>query len=200
MTKLPAIYFAAAIEADALAYAKKLVAWYRDKQWFSSDSVLSQEAAHAFAIEYLKQRARGHHDAMMHIAKQARAGSEDARKALLDLANEYLHENAEMPPSLASFQMECNKGLIPKRRGRDLVSNSMRNIAIAMMVSELCAKFGLQPTGRSARRHSGCHFIAVALASELPRGTIKPGDDAVVTIWKEWKWALAPFSPARIIL
>jgi hypothetical protein len=199
MTKLPAIYFAAAIEADALAYAKKLVAWFRDRHWFSPHSVLSPEAAHAFAKQYLKQRAREHHDYMMHIAKAARAGSEDAREALLDLANEYLHGNLEMPPSLANFQMECNKGLIPKRRGRDVVSNSMRNIAIARMVWELHAKFGLQPTGRSARRHSGCHFIAVALASELPRGTIKPGDDAVVTIWKEWKWAVALFSPARII-
>src|SRR5262249_24140091 len=157
MVNLPATYFAG-VEDQALAYAKKLVAWFRDKHWFSPHSVLSPEAAYAFAQQHLKQRALEHPNHMLRIKKAAEAGSEVAREALLDPANEYHggHRGGGMPPSLADFQMQWNAKLIRKRkRGRDKVDNSLRNIAIATMVSELCAKFGLSPTRRSARRHSG---------------------------------------------
>src|SRR5437588_5774917 len=157
MTKLPATYFAA-IESDALAYAKRLVVWYRDKQWFSPHSVLSQEAAHALTKQHLKQRALEHPNHMLCIKKAAEAGYEDAREALLELVNDYIHRNraGEMSPSLGDFQMQWNKDLIPKRPARDKVSNSMRNIIIVWMVSEVCTIFGLKPTRRSARHPSGC--------------------------------------------
>jgi hypothetical protein len=193
MTNLAATYFAA-VEPDALAYAKKLVAWYRDKL-----SALSPESAHAFARQHLKQRAREHHDHMMRIKKAAEQGDADAREALLELCNEYENKGEGKPTPLGDFQMQWNKGLIPRRRARQKVSNSMRDIVIAMMVSEVHVKFGLPPTRRSARHCSCCSIIAIALASELPRGTIKPGEKAVETIWNEWSPLTVPFSALRII-
>jgi hypothetical protein len=191
VTKLPATYFGA-VEAQALDYAKKLVAWYRDKHWFSPHSVLSPEAAHAVTQQHLKQRALEHPNHMLHIIKKARAGYQDAQKAMLDLVNtEYYHRGRAPPPQLVAFQMDWNAGLIHKRT-RDNVDNFLRNIIIASMVWELSAKFCLKPTRRSPRHPSGCSILAIAIASELPRGMIKPGERAVETIWKEWNELAVP--------
>jgi hypothetical protein len=185
MTQLPATL----LEPEALAYAKKLVAWYRDLPWVLPHSVLSAEAAHALARQHLKKRALQHPNHMAQIIEKARAGNRDAIEAMKELANEHIARNERMLAPLAHFQMQLNMGLIRSRRARDKTSNSLRNIAIASMVSELSAKFGLDPTGRSPRRFSACSVIAIALKSELQPGIFKPGEEAIETIWNDWKWA-----------
>jgi hypothetical protein len=189
--QLPTTYVQA-VEAEALAYAKNRIAWFRERRWFSPDSLLSPEAARAFARQHLKQRALEHPNHMLQIIGKARAGYKDFREAMLELANEYHHRREHAPPPLAAFQMDWNAGLLRRTRTRDKVSNSTRNAVIAYMVWLLCGKFGLKPTRRSRRRSSACSIMAVALASEFPPGIIKPDEKEVETIWNEWKLLAVP--------
>jgi hypothetical protein len=194
MTQLPAIYVQA-VEAEALAFAKKLVVLFREWPRFAPHSIFSPEAFRVAAQQYFKQVARVHPSYMLSIIEQAEAGYKDAREALKDLANEYLHRNELMPPPLATFQMKLNAGSLRARtRTRDKLTNSWRNMVIAQMVLALCTKFGLKPTRRSRRRFSACSILAIALASELPPGLIKPHEKQVETIWNQWKRFVLPSS------
>jgi hypothetical protein len=97
---------------------------------------------------------------MLHIRKKADAGSTVARDVLLELANEYEYRGEVKPAPLAAFQMDYNYGFISSQRGRDDTDNSLRNIAIASMVWELCANFRLKPRRGPSRRHpSGCSIL-----------------------------------------
>src|SRR5262249_30265246 len=51
----------------------------------------------------------------------------------------------------------------PSRGGPRKKDRLLRHIGIALMVAADCGRFGSKPTGRSARRRSGCSIIGEAL-------------------------------------
>jgi hypothetical protein len=199
---LPAV---AAVEAEALEYARGRLIEFRDKSesWLGPRAgpghpFLVPEAGHAMVRRLFKELARSYPNDMLRAIATARAGNGDAQDAMRELADEYLYRGEKLPVPLANFQMELNAGLLQRLPARKKSSNYLRNMAFAVIIAELCDKFGLKPTrnrqSRSpSRRQSGCATLTEALKLvEMPKGFFKPGEKALEEIWRQWHLVIDP--------
>jgi hypothetical protein len=102
----------------------------------------------------------------------ARAGWDLADEALREMAIEFEHRNAQASP-LRAYIMEA---LDPRRdclrhasrpRGPKKADFALRDIAIVIIVADLCWTFGLRPKRNLAtKRASACDIAAEALTQE----------------------------------
>jgi hypothetical protein len=171
------------VEAEALAYARQLIAEYGE--------LLNPKNSRTFSREMLKDYARCHPFNLSSLMHDARAGWEDAHIALVEMIAEFAASGRLPPPQLASYTIDAlNPYLQPRPRGPNKASQVARNILVVSMVSSLVERFGLRAVrNRQAktpvRRSSACVIVAKALedAPDLP----KLGERAVEAIWENFR-------------
>lgn len=185
MAKLPATI----AEAEALAYAQDWVRRVRDEkvQFFGlALSWFAKADNERLAIQVFKEASRWP-EGMMDVANLARVGEPIAKQACRELILEYAHRNEAMPPPLHTYNMEIIRGqrvygLLPAPKK---ASYLLRDIAITVIVGDVCWKFSLKSTRQRAskrERLSGCGVVALALANEH----MALGESAVVNIWTRY--------------
>jgi len=194
-TKLPptiAEAEASLIEAEVLAYARKLVRMVRDEQISFCGQPLSwleKVDSQRFARQTMKQMA-SFPFGMMDLCNLARAGWGLADEAARELIQEYSHRREDMPPTLVAYNMEI---IDPRRVYRRLPSQKkedrfLRDLAIVWVVGDVCSKFRLKPMRQRRSkpskhdRFSGCSIVAEAITAEL----MPLGESAVVEVWRRY--------------
>jgi hypothetical protein len=178
MTKLPTTL----IEADALAFARAEFEWFRNNRinLFGVDvSVLDQDGAHQLARHSLKIKAMRSVAGMMDVVSYARAGWDLADEALRELILEFENSHTQKPDYLTAYAMDVIRdGSAPGIRGPQKADNFLRDLAICVVVSKTCERFGLKPTrSRYSRKPSGCSIVAQALGM---------GEPGVVEVWRQY--------------
>src|SRR5262249_47578025 len=158
MTKL-----VATIEsADALAFARKLI--HRGAAAGDGGSLFEPMASRTFVRNFMRSGALFSTNTRMAIIHLARAGDDSADAGIRDVILEIRGRGESLPFDLDNYAIELVHGGMrhgwsgPKRK-----NELLRNISIALVVAAVCDRFGLQPTGRSVRRRSGCAIVAEAL-------------------------------------
>ena len=176
MTKnLPATY----VEAEAVAFARAEIAWFRDNpvSLFGIDvNFLDAGDNRRFARHAVKTHALAHPLNMMKTADYARAGWDLADEALREAIIEFLDRGEPMPTYLASYNMEVARGGFRHVPGPKKADNFFRDLALMMVVEKLVEKFGLKPTrNRASKRPSACSILAQAIGLSEP---------AIVALWQ----------------
>jgi hypothetical protein len=177
MTKL-----AATIESvDALAYARELIR--RLAAAGDGGSLFEPMASRTFVRNFMHSGALFSTKTRMSIIHLARAGDDDADAVIRDLILEIRGRGESLPFDLDNYAMELVHGdMRPRWSGPKKKNEFLRNIFIALMVAAICDRFGLTPTGRSARRRSGCAVVGQALEVIGRRMSAK----AVEAIWRTY--------------
>jgi hypothetical protein len=179
MTNLPQVRD---VEAEALAYAKQLLAEY--------GALLSPENSRTFSRLMLKNYALSHPLNLSNLIYDAKAGWEDAHLALIELIAEFEGSGRWKPPQLVSYTIDAlNPNLPPRPRGPNKANQVTRNIVVVVVVSALVERFGLRAVrNREARaperRSSACALVAQAL--EDTPGSIL-GERAVEKVWENFR-------------
>jgi hypothetical protein len=185
MTQLPATL----VEAEALTFAREWIKNFASgtNPW-SEDSPLTAEASRAMIQQLLRNAALGHPINRMSVVAAAKAGDEDADAALRTLLLEHKSRREAMPPDIEEFDMwlTLHGGGLRKRPARKKTSNVLRDICVAMTVAAVTDRFGLKPTGRSARYRSACSIVAEALHD----ARMERGRKTVEKIWERYGRAM----------
>jgi hypothetical protein len=173
------------VEAEALAYARQLLAEYGE--------LLSPKNSRIVSREFLKDYALSHPFNLSSLMHDARAGWEDAHLALVEMIAEFAGSGRLPPPQLASYTIDAlNPDLPPRPRGPNKANQVTRNILVVSMVSALLERFepfGLRAVRNRqakapARRSSACALVAKALED---RPGAKLGERAVEAIWENFR-------------
>lgn len=170
-------------EAEALQYARRWIAYFRDSgtPW-SETSALKPEASRAVLRLLLHNAANLHPMHRLDIIARARAGDPDADAVVRAMILEAAQANQPLPPELFVYQMDLvNAGRLRQPPARKRKNNILRNLVITLTVGAVCDHFELQASGRSARRRSACSIVAEALSE----ASIAMSEAAIVSIWKE---------------
>jgi hypothetical protein len=171
--------------SEALQYARRWIAYFRDSgtPW-SESSALTTDASRAVLRHLLQNAANLHPAHRLDIIATARAGNPDADAVVRMLILDANNNNQPLPVELFAYQMEIvNSGRHKQRPARKRKNNMLRNIIITLTVGAVCETFGLQPTGRSARHRSACSIVAEALR----RAHIAMSEEAIVSVWKDYR-------------
>jgi hypothetical protein len=185
MTKL-----GATIEsAEALDYASAMIlrGHRRDTE---SSSFFEAGESRAFVSRFLRTLLLTV-DGRLELLALARAGDGDAQGVLRDAILELKSRREPLPAEFDGYEMELIRGMVPQTGpGPDKRNELLRNICIAATVAAVCDRYGLRPTGRSARRRSGCAIVAQALGVIGKAISAK----AVEAIWMRYRSAM-PTAP-----
>jgi hypothetical protein len=124
----------------------------------------------------------------MWLVEMAVAGEEDADAILREAILECQSWHRPMPDELIEYNRKLVAGMVPPPgwSGPKKKNELMRNISICVVVAAVCDRFGIKPTGRSARRRSGCATVAEALEVIGQRR----GAKAVEAIWRTYGRAM----------
>jgi hypothetical protein len=123
----------------------------------------------------------------MWLVEMALAGEEDAKIILQETILELQSRRLEMPTELLTYNMQLVRGVRPAGLAGPKKKNElMRNICICVVAAAVCDRFGLKPTGRSARRRSACAVVGDALQVIGMRMSAK----AVEAIWRRYGRAM----------
>jgi hypothetical protein len=192
---LPATLAAKAslLEAEALAYARKNVRMIRDEKiswWDLPLSWFETSDSRRLAKVWLRTMAK-HPHGLMDITNLGRIGWGLAHEVVCELIVEHQHNNRDMPPPLATYNMELARAAgDPQRRyrrmrGREKADLLLRDIAIIFCVGDVCWKFDIPPTRQAAskrERLSGCKVVAQAMAEE----GLALSESDIVSIWTRY--------------
>jgi hypothetical protein len=123
-------------------------------------------------------------DGRMWLADMALAGEPESQIILRDLILELHSRHEPTPKEFGGFEMKLLRGDIQPAHwpGPKKKDEFTRNIAIALCVAAVCDRFKLKPTGRSARKRSGCAIVGQALAVIEQQMSY----EAVKTIWRAY--------------
>jgi hypothetical protein len=182
MTKLAATRNSAA----ALEYASALIlrAHRKDESGSFFETPSSREFCRR-VLQLMLLTATGRLD----LLALARAGDGDAQAVLGDAIVELTSRRAPLPAEFDGYLMELAVGKVPRApRGRDKRDNFLHDVCIAATVAATCDRYGLRPTGRSARRRSGCAVVAQALGVI----SMQIGVKAVERAWTKYRSAMPP--------
>ena len=155
---------------EILAYANKLLDdAARDVTWGFDTTVWHPEyGSRMMQNEYKKQALLFGAHGLQNVIDNARAGDDDADKALRDLYAAAKHERIPVPPALEVYTDEfVLRGGRKRKRGRRAAKNAFADVVLAICVQTLLNKFpGLPPTRRESANHerSACDFIALAVS------------------------------------
>ena len=180
-------------EVEALEFARATFAEWRSRgnPW-SDDCVFTSEASRAFLRHFLRRAALEHPIHMMHVIAWARTNDPDVKDVLATLIIEFKSRGESLPTELAAYDMEMWRDSLSnsprKLPARKKKNNLLRDIFIAMLIADVCTRFGLNPTRRSQHRESGCSIVAMALVEV----NMQLGEAAIVAIWQKYGHAVAP--------
>jgi hypothetical protein len=187
MAKLPATVE----EADALLFARDLIT--RLSGAGSAGSPF-EAAESRYMLRKCLGAALQTANGRMWLIEQARNGEEESRIVLRDAILEMKSRHVELPTELEFYNMQVVRGDItpPLRwQGPKKKNELTRNVCIAIVVAGVVGRFGLKPTGSSARRRSACSIVGEALEAV----GMRLGYEAIKTIWNEYR-RFMPTAPA----
>jgi hypothetical protein len=187
MTNLPATM----IEAEALAFAREKVRFFRDNpvpfmggpEFYWLDKADNRRPI----LQIIKTCALSHPTTMMEIADVARAGWSLAHDALRELILEFKQRHEELPTYLDAYNMEIvhNDGRPRHVPGKRKADYFLRDIAILIVVGLVVDRFGFHPTrdtrGKGRRNLSACYVVSQALGEER----LGLGEAAVAKVWSK---------------
>jgi hypothetical protein len=182
MTKL-----GATIESvEALGFAQAMVSRAHSKD-ANGDSMFEAAESRVFVRGLLRNMLLTV-DGRLDLLDLARAGEEDAQIILRTEILERRSRDLPMPAEFVGYEMELIRGTIVPQSGpgRDKRNFLLRDVSIAATVAAVCDRYGLRPTGRSARRRSGCAIVSQALA--IIGHAV--GVEAVEVAWNRYKRAM----------
>jgi hypothetical protein len=178
MTKL----LATIQSTEALAYTRRLI-----ERGHGDDKGSFFEAPHS--REFVKGLFRVMMltaDGRTSLLTFARAGEGYSQAIVAEAIAESRSRGVAPPAEFVGYEIELIQGKTPQPvsgPGPDKRNDILRDISIAVTVAAVCDRYGLRPTGRSARKRSGCATVASAL------GVIdkRMSTDAIERIWKRHK-------------
>jgi hypothetical protein len=177
----------ATLETDAQQYAHDwIVQRLQGDFWELGAAPMDQQAGHALVRRLFKHYAASDKQPMLIVLELAYAGIEDARLALVELILEYSAAHLPTPALLEEFHTRLLTGRMPaKVRGQSKASHVLQDLAIAVLIGELAARFGLQPTHhRLARRQRSACGVA---AQELGKLRVRTTTEAnLAKIWARY--------------
>jgi hypothetical protein len=183
MTNLPT--YTEAIEAEALAFAREMIAGFArgDNPW-SADPAMSANASTAL-FHHIVQLALQFTQTRMDIIAAAKAGDADAIEVLRALLLESKAIRADMPSDLIEYDMHITRHgeRRSSRPGPKKKSYLLRDLCITQTVAAVIDRYRLDPTGRSPRRKSACAIVVEALRLEAG---LNMDYDAVRKIWERY--------------
>jgi hypothetical protein len=176
-------------DGPALAEARALVARFREPYQGPDDwlftaglSPLHPQAGHRMVRGMLKRYALYHPLNMTEVCAWARAGSDDADLALVELIAEFTERGEQLPLGLAAYNLELIHPRRPSRfRGRKKVTHVMQDMIIVTMIILVIERSGLKATRRQSTKPSACAIVARALEEA---GVHRGGEKAIEKIWQ----------------
>ena len=152
--------------------------------WFGRESSRAWVKARLKALAVIPQRAS-------YVCELARDGHSVADEALREIIVDHKERDEKLLTALRAYDIELTQARRRRRGGWDPTEVILRNLAILMVVADVCRAFRLPPTrSQASRRHclSGCYIAAQALEEE--REAIS--ESAVVKAWTRYGFILAP--------
>jgi hypothetical protein len=151
--------------------------------WFGRENSLAWVKARLKLLAVIPQRAS-------FVCGLAREGLSLADEALREIIVEHKETDKKLHTSLRAYDIEITQAGRRRRRRWDTSEVILHNLAIAMIVADVCRAFGLPPTrSRASRRPglSGCYVAARALEEE--REAISESN--VVKVWTQYSFVFA---------
>jgi hypothetical protein len=188
MTTLPATV----VDAEAQLATRRVREWLaqcRAEDWLDIGiSMIDPKAGHILARQILKNLAMSPIDPfkIYEIIDWARAGWEDAKIAMLELAVELENRGEQVPVALKAYRNELSnpyRKQWPRAHGSQKATHILQDIVITVWVEKLTIPFPTLPVfGRSPRKPSVCSIVAMCF-NEARLGRILSAD-GVRKIWK----------------
>jgi hypothetical protein len=167
---------------EALAFARECIRQIRNEgitlmgvtlRWFEQDDALK------FWHKQLGTVAVNDPTMMHQLTLYARAGWGLADEVLCELETQYGHFRVDKPVALEAYMTDRRLFGRPERtKSAQPHSHFLRDIAIAVIVAEVCGRFGVKPT-KSGKQPCGASITADALCAEQ----LAIGEATVVKIW-----------------
>jgi hypothetical protein len=195
MTQLPAT-FVEAEAVDAVAH------------WFDlTDAMLRTENSRLVMRAYLKRLIRQGTIPTLRVIGWANSGSEEADKALREIAAEMLDAGESPPANIRYYAASAliQPSQVKRGKGNDAAENWLRDQCIAVIVSAAIERwYPYLPVSRNraSRKPSACSVVSAALV----RRGINIGTRRVEKIYKEyadllpahraWQLSLSPSNAA----
>jgi hypothetical protein len=181
-------------EAEALSYARECVRMVKNDKisffglplsWFERDD------SRRWWKQWLKITAMTP-DGMLDLYEAARAGDGPSHEVLCELIRWHHHNRAEMPPVLATYDMQVVRAASdpkiqapPRKRGPKGKPALLRDLAVVWLVGVIRWKFGLKPyrskLSRSERMNA-CRVVYLALEAER----LAVSEDTIIAIQARW--------------
>jgi hypothetical protein len=170
-------------EASALSFARDDMVCLHQKGG-EVGSPFQEAESRAFMARVYRAHLMTAEGRMLIIAA-ARVGDEFSRDVLRSLIREEKSGGRyeQMPLEVRAYDMELGDDRPPGVQGPDARNEFMRNVCIASTVAAVIDRFGLKPTGSSARRRSACSIVAEALEVVQMKREAK----TVEAIWKRYR-------------
>jgi hypothetical protein len=171
----------------ALNLACELVRKVRDEgiDWFGASLrwFEQEDTLHAWR-ELMKGAAVQNPAAMHQTAQFARAGWALADQVLCELDVQYGHADKAKPMALQVYMTDRRLFGRPEQvKSMQSYSHFHRDLAIVVIIAEVCTRCGLKPTGSSERKSNGSAIVAQALQAEQ---VARIDVHAVRKIWSRW--------------
>ena len=100
----------------------------------------------------------------------------DGHELACAIAAAYTKRDLPLPLSLQRYVVEAAQGTCRRRRGRDVLANLARDVAITVAVLAACRHGALKPARNEASEHEcGCSIVSKALARvgmDMPEPTV----------------------------
>jgi hypothetical protein len=178
MTKL-----LATIEStEALAYARR---WIERAHRDDEGSFFEAPHSRAFVRSFFNMMMLTA-DGRTSLLVFAREGEAYSQEIVATAIAECRSRGVEPPAEFVGYEIELIQGKVPppvSTPGPDKRDDILRDISIATTVAAVVDRYGLKPTGRSARKRSACAVVAEALG--VINRQVSP--KAVEDIWRRYK-------------
>ena len=151
------------VEEVALDYAKRRAARLREEPFelFGKEvRLLGDGESEAYAAHHIAHALANGMIAPDSALQSAREGDRLFCNALMILGAAQLRGDLELQGSLRSAVIGTLAEPPKVKSGWKRETNFFRDVAIAILVKEVCTGFDMKPTGRSPKRQSACAIVA----------------------------------------
>jgi hypothetical protein len=157
--------YAEAMEVAALDYAKRLNLYFAENSspW-SREPIFSPEAGRAMTRMVIGRAMLDTATGRLALIAAAEGGDRDAAAVLAEVIREAKSRRSwdTLPVEVQAYDLH-DAGIEDRRRERQWKKYATRDLAIAIVVAAIVDRYGMRPTGRSARQLSACQIEAIAL-------------------------------------
>jgi hypothetical protein len=174
---------------DARAFARSRLASFRDEpiDLFGCEFLwLDPDGNRQFAVHLLKRQAESGRAGIRQTLSDAVERRWDlADAALREIIEESDRAGRDLSDELAWYRDVIARGWTARRKGRQRAPQAMRDIALAIVLTELVERYGLLPTesDAGANGRSACSAVTEAWQAEI---NSMLGYKRIEGIWNRW--------------